>query len=278
MSIASQLTAYENGLTDSYNMVSQMGGTMPVHKNMSSLASSIATIPSGGGGFTFAVPLKDDGNGNISAGSSTPFTLTSPAEITTLPTDANRGKQFAYMFYGCTGLTKVDLSSIAGQVTSGNIQYLFARCSDLEEVNLSGITNISTTSGSSMAFWFDHCSKLTKVDLSGVEAIGNLGLNTAFGSCTSLQSVTFDSLEYVYAQDALRKTFSGCTSLTTVNFPSFNQSSYTSVTPTTPMDNMLSGCSNVTVHFPSSQQATVSAWASTQAGFGGTNTTVLYDL
>lgn len=278
MSIASQLTAYENGLTDSYNMVSQMGGTMPVHKNMSSLASSIATIPSGGGGFTFAVPLKDDGNGNISAGSSTPFTITSPAEITTLPTDANRGKQFAYMFYGCTGLTKADFSSITGPVTSGNIQYLFARCSDLEEVNLSGITAIGTTTGSSMAFWFDHCSKLTKVDLSGVESIGNLGLNNAFNACTSLQSVTFDSLEYVFSTNPLRGTFNGCTSLTTVSFPSFNQSSHTSTTTTGPMQNMLSGCSNVTVHFPSSQQATVSAWTTTTNGFGGTNTTVLYDL
>lgn len=45
MSIASQLQALENGLADAYNMIEQRGGTMPVHKNMSSLASAIATIP-----------------------------------------------------------------------------------------------------------------------------------------------------------------------------------------------------------------------------------------
>lgn len=45
MSIASQLESMENSLSDAYNMIAQRGGTMPVHKNMSSLASAIATIP-----------------------------------------------------------------------------------------------------------------------------------------------------------------------------------------------------------------------------------------
>ena len=45
MSVSSQLQALENSLRDAYNMIEQRGGTMPIHKNMSSLASSIATIP-----------------------------------------------------------------------------------------------------------------------------------------------------------------------------------------------------------------------------------------
>ena len=277
MSIASQLTAYENGLTDSYNMVSQMGGTMPVHKNMSSLASSIATIPSGGGGTPFTVPLMLDANGKIAVGSDTAFTLTFPSGFTGFLTDTSYVNQFAYMFYQCAGLTKVDMSAFSAELVSSP-SAMFRGCLDLEEADLSGITGISSTSSGALSNWFYGCTKLSKVDLSNVLRIGRMGLNYAFYGCTSLQSVTFDSLEYVYGQNALQNAFYGCTSLTTVNFPAFNQSSYASITPTTPMTNMLKNCSNVTVHFPSSQQATVSAWASTQAGFSGTNTTVLYDL
>ena len=275
MSIASQLTAYENGLTDSYNMVSQKGGTMPVHKNMSSLASSIATIPSGGGGFTFALPLKADGSGFLSAGSSTSFTLTSPPEVTSLPTDTSRSKQFAYAFYNCSGLTKVDLSSITGTVTSGSIQYLFANCPDLEEVNLSGITQIGTNSGASvLGYWFYRCPKLTKVDLSNVTSIRKGGLNQTFADCTSLASVSFDSLINVQ-YNGFMSTFSGCTSLARLDFPVLNQTNYGESLQFT---GMLSGCSNVTVHFPASQRTILSNWNVVQNGFGGTNTTVLYDL
>jgi len=41
---------------------------------------------------------------------------------------------------------------------------------------------------------------------------------------------------------------------------------------------MLSGCSNVTVHFPSNLQSVIGSWYDVQNGFGGTNTTVLFDL
>ena len=41
---------------------------------------------------------------------------------------------------------------------------------------------------------------------------------------------------------------------------------------------MLSGCSNVTVHFPAEWQTAMSTWSNVTNGFGGTNTTVLFDL
>lgn len=48
MSIATQLQAYEDGLSDAYDMVAQRGGTIPAQKNMNNLDAAIATIPSGG--------------------------------------------------------------------------------------------------------------------------------------------------------------------------------------------------------------------------------------
>jgi hypothetical protein len=41
---------------------------------------------------------------------------------------------------------------------------------------------------------------------------------------------------------------------------------------------MLSGVTGCTVHFPSNLQAVIGSWADVTAAFGGTNTTILYDL
>ena len=48
MSIATQLQALENNISDAYDMVSQRGGTVPVRKNMENLPAAIASIPSAG--------------------------------------------------------------------------------------------------------------------------------------------------------------------------------------------------------------------------------------
>lgn len=47
MSIASQIQAYADGLSDAYDVVSQRGGTIPAQKNMANLDTAIATIPAG---------------------------------------------------------------------------------------------------------------------------------------------------------------------------------------------------------------------------------------
>lgn len=43
-------------------------------------------------------------------------------------------------------------------------------------------------------------------------------------------------------------------------------------------NNVLSGVRSCTVHFPAAIQSTIGNWTSVQNGFGGTNTTVLFDL
>lgn len=50
MSIASELSALNGHIISAYDEISTMGGTVPANKNMSNLASAIASIPSGGGG------------------------------------------------------------------------------------------------------------------------------------------------------------------------------------------------------------------------------------
>jgi hypothetical protein len=41
---------------------------------------------------------------------------------------------------------------------------------------------------------------------------------------------------------------------------------------------MLQGVTGCTVHFPSNLQSVIGSWSDVTARFGGTNTTVLFDL
>ena len=66
------------------------------------------------------------------------------------------------------------------------------------------------------------------------------------------------------------------TNINTLYFPSLTSSSFG--TDTDQFHDMLKGCVNVTVHFPIGLEATIGKWADTLAGFGGVNTTILYDL
>ena len=106
--------------------------------------------------------------------------------------------------------------------------------------------------------------------------VRNNAFSSAFYGCTSLTSVDFSSLTTVSGSNAFSYAFYICTSLTSVSFPALTTSSFG--TATNQFDNMLSGVRGCTVHFPASIQSTIGNWTSVQNGFGGTNTTVLFDL
>ena len=106
--------------------------------------------------------------------------------------------------------------------------------------------------------------------------VSSSALNAAFQGCTGLTSVDLSSLTTVSGSKAFGYAFQGCTSLTSVSFPALTTSSFG--TATNQFDNMLVGVTGCTVHFPAAIQSTIGNWSSVQNGFGGTNTTVLFDL
>lgn len=295
MSIASQLTALEGNISDAYDMVAQRGGTVPARKNMENLDDAIATIPSGGS--FVGIPREVSAQGVYQAPSNS-FTFSLPSSATDI---GSRGLYYA--FYYCTSLTSVDLSSLTtvsganalddafsdcsslssadlSSLTtvsgSASFNYAFQRCSSLSSVNLSSLT----TARGSTAFYgaFRNCTLLTSVDLSSLTTVSvgsNIFTNTFWG-CTSLASVNLSSLSVMSSYQCFTYAFRDCTSLTSLSFPSLTTTSFGNYT--NQFDYMLYGCTGVTVHFPSAIQATIGSWASVQNGFGGTNTTVLFDL
>ena len=181
---------------------------------------------------------------------------------------------FGRAFYNCTNLQTVDFSSLIllnGMDTS--FQSTFSDCTSLETVDFH---NLAIINNDQIASAFNNCTSLKSVDLSNLTIIkhANRGsCSSLFNHCTNFESVNLDNLAIFDTNNQNSYMFNQ-TKITKLNFPL----AYTTKSLNTTFDNMLYGCSNVTVHFPAEWENDMSTWSSIQNGMGGTNTTILWDL
>ena len=127
------------------------------------------------------------------------------------------------------------------------------------------------------AYMFAQDTGITSVNLSGLKLItGSSACQYMFSGCSGITSVVFTLLNTVSSFSAMWGMFENCTSLTSISFPALTSSSFG--TNTNQFHYMLHGVTGCTVHFPSNLQSIIGSWADVSAGFGGTNTTVLFDL
>ena len=194
-------------------------------------------------------------------------------DLSSLTTVSGSGLYSA--FSGCSSLTSVDLSSLTTVSGSNAFRFAFNSCSNLTSVDLRSLTTVSGSSGLFAAF--ANCTSLTSVDLSPLTTVsGTSALELAFNSCSNLTSIDLSSLTTVSGSSGMYRTFYGCTSLQSLSFPALTADSFGSYT--NQFNNMLQGVSGCTVHFPSNLQSVIGSWSDVTNGFGGTNTTVLFDL
>ena len=141
------------------------------------------------------------------------------------------------MFYGCSGLTSLDLSDWdTSNVTDMNSMFQF--CNGLTSLNLrnfntsnvthmngmfygcSGLTsldlrNFNTSNVTLMNGMFSNCMSLTSLDLSNFVTSNVTNMDSMFTDCSSLISLDlsgWDTSKVNYTIDM----FKGCTSLTTI--------------------------------------------------------------
>lgn len=220
--------------------------------------------------------------------------LTGLIDLSSLTTVTNNCSCYS-MFSNCTGITSIDLSALT---TIGSTISLFAlnsgsQCCNMFQgctgitgaLNLSSLTTVKGTN--SCNAMFSGCTNITSVDLSGLRSITKTSsLSTAnreqytcsnmFVGCTSLKNIDLSSLSKIDVKQACNYMFQNCTSLMTLSFPALKSNSFGSYTDQ--FDDMLAYDTGVTVHFPSNLQSVIGSWTSVQNGFGGTNTTILFDL
>lgn len=273
MSIASEITRIDNNITNAYTACNNKGATMPVTQDSDNLATCISSIPSSNSAY---LP-REVVNGVYQSPQTGSLVFTLPSNATSLYQGA-----LNHAFDCCQALTRADLSSLTSISTSTAMEYCFDNCHYLTSVDLSNVVSISGLK--SFAHTFFNCTRLISVDLSGLQTIdGSFGSgNTeepfygAFELCSSLPSMVFDNLSLILGNYAMEYAFRDCTSLTSLSFPSLNSNSFGSYTKQ--FSYMLYGVTGCTVHFPSNLQSVIGNWTDVQNGFGGTNTTVLFDL
>ena len=152
------------------------------------------------------------------------------------------------MFYGCSSLASLDLSSLdTSSVT--DMRGMFYGCSSLASLDLS---SLDTSSVTDMRGMFHGCSSLASLDLSSFDTskvrymgecyMGDYGSNDwydegMFAGCESLASLDLSSFDTSNVTD-MSCMFHYCSSLTSLDLSSFD----TSKVGYGKMVNMFSGC------------------------------------
>ena len=251
----------DDTLTNIANAIRGKNGSSDKYKP-GQMAGAIDNIPAGGTGTP-----REIIDGVYKIPEVTSFSLPSNA------TDVGQNA-LAYAFYPCLSLTSVDLSSLTTVSGEQALYYAFGGCTALASVDLSSLTTVSGEQTLYSAF--SGCTALTSVDLSSLTTVsGSSALASAFDRCTALTSVDFSSLTTVSGYHALYNTFGRCSSLTSLSFPALTVSGLQ--WGSSQFDDMIRGVTGCTIHCPAAVQAKIETTAG-YPNFGGTNTTVLFDL
>lgn len=123
---------------------------------------------------------------------------------------------------------------------------------------------------------FSDCTNLEKVDIS-LEYAGSSCFFCTFFACSKLKSVTFFGLQQVKnGYRTFLNAFSN-SGIENIYFPSLVED-FLVGTGNRCFEAMLEDVDGCTVHFPSNLQTVLEDYPTVLDGFGGTNTTVLFDL
>lgn len=150
------------------------------------------------------------------------------------------------------------------------------KISSLEMPKLKTISGGKNREDGSCSTMCKNATLLASVDIRGLETIG-YGYNNTYGCCkqmfsgTALQTLKFQSLKTVRGGGFVSG-LSSCSALQSVWFYALQ------TLESGALGTMLSGDTDVTVHFPIALQASYASDTRFTSGFGGTNTTVLFDL
>ena len=170
-----------------------------------------------------------------------------------------------YAFYGCTGLTSVDLSGLTTVSGSNALSYAFRDCTGLTSVLFTNLQTIGANSSSTDYGQFTQC----------------------FNNCTNLTSITFPKLEKIYCTGSSTTsygTFASNNKVQKLYFPKLDTITYGSGASSSNQNackNVFYGCAALTeLHFASANQSAIQATAgySTAWGRGAGNVTIYFDL
>ena len=140
-----------------------------------------------------------------------------------------------YMFYGCSGLTSLDVSNFKTDNVT-DMYGMFWGCSNLTSLDVSGFKTDNVTN---MSYMFTGCSGLTSLDVSGFKTGNVTNMSNMFSGCSGLASLDVSGFKNDNATD-MGYMFYGCSGLTSLDVSGFKTDNVTD------MSGMFSSCSSLT--------------------------------
>ena len=125
----------------------------------------------------------------------------------------------SHMFWGCSSLESIDLSSFN---TSNvyDMKLMFFECSSLKSIDFS---SFNTSNVRNMSYMFSECSSLESIDLSSFNTSNVKDMRYMFFECSSLTSIDLSSFNTSKVNN-MSFMFSDCSSLASIDLSSFNTS------------------------------------------------------
>ena len=138
------------------------------------------------------------------------------------------------MFYGCSGLTSLDVSNFKTDNVA-DMYEMFYGCSSLTSLDVSGFKTDKVTNMGNM---FSGCSGLTNLDVSGFKTDKVMSMGGMFFDCSGLTSL--DVSNFKTDNVTMSHMFHGCSKLINLDVSGFETDNVTD------MAGMFSGCSSLT--------------------------------
>ena len=138
-------------------------------------------------------------------------------------------------FYKLLALTTIEGLENLNTSEVTDMREMFYGCSGLTSLNVS---NFNTSAVWGMKGMFSGCSSLTSLNLSNFNTSKVLDMSDMFANCSSLTSLNVSNFS-TYLVKNMRAMFYGCSGLTSLNLSNFNTSSVTD------MSAMFYGCSSL---------------------------------
>ena len=182
------------------------------------------------------------------------------------------GDRACYRTFRSSSVTSVSMPNL--QVISGD--YACGTMFAVSNVMSADLSNLETISGAAACNGMFLQSDLEIIDLSKLKTVsGDSACASLFERCTKLKQIEFTLLDAITGGGAFYRAFA-VSGILSISFPALKSTSFG--TRSNQFGSMLSSVTGCTVHFPSNLQSVIGSWSDVQNGFGGTNTTVLFDL
>ena len=117
-------------------------------------------------------------------------------------------ENISYLFYNCSALKAVDLSSFYSNKVN-DMSYMFSGCYSLESINL---ISFKSNQLKNLSYMFSGCYSLKSIDLSSINANEVKNVEGLFNNCFSLKSVKLPIFNPKEIKD-VSIMFNGCSSL-----------------------------------------------------------------